>query len=134
MPSPDKLLPLIVILGPTAVGKTSLSLQLAEELNGEIISADSRLFYRGMDIGTAKPSLADRERIPHHLIDVTEPDDVWSLAKFQRAAYAAIADICSRGRLPFLVGGTGQYIWSGAQRAGALTATSVIVKYAQPLN
>jgi tRNA dimethylallyltransferase len=103
-------LPLIVIVGPTAVGKTEISLQLAERLDGEIVSADSRLFYRGMDIGTAKPTPAERLRIPHHLIDVANPDETWSLAVFQRAAADAIADIQRRGKLPFLVGGTGQYI------------------------
>ena len=103
-------LPLIVLVGPTAVGKTELSLQLAERLNGEIVSADSRLFYRGMDIGTAKPSAAERARVPHHLIDVTDPDQTWSLSLFQKAAEEAIADIHARGRTPFLVGGTGQYV------------------------
>ena len=102
--------PLIVILGPTAVGKTETSLQLAERMNGEIISADSRLFYRGMDIGTAKPTLQEQSRVPHHLIDVANPDQIWSLAMFQRAAHRIIADIHQRGRIPFLVGGTGQYI------------------------
>ena len=102
--------PLIVILGPTAVGKTELSLQLAAQLNGEIISADSRLFYRGMDIGTAKPSLQERNIVPHHLIDVADPDETWSLALFQEAACEAIDQIHSRGKIPFLVGGTGQYI------------------------
>jgi tRNA dimethylallyltransferase len=107
MPSLD---PLVVILGPTAVGKTKIAIQLAECLSGEIVSADSRLFYRGMDIGTAKPPLDERQRVPHHLIDITEPDDVISLALFQRLARQAIAEIHSRRRLPFLVGGTGQYI------------------------
>jgi tRNA dimethylallyltransferase len=102
--------PLIVIVGPTAVGKTELSLQLAERLDGEIVSADSRLFYRGMDIGTAKPTPAERSRVPHHLIDVADPDQTWSLTLFQRAATQAIADIRARGKLPFLVGGTGQYV------------------------
>jgi tRNA dimethylallyltransferase len=102
--------PLIVVVGPTAVGKTGISIQLAERLGGEIISADSRLFYRGMDIGTAKPTLEERRRIPHHLIDVANPNETWSLAVFQRAAADAIADIQRRGRLPFLAGGTGQYI------------------------
>ncbi|MEZ0396910.1 MAG: tRNA (adenosine(37)-N6)-dimethylallyltransferase MiaA [Anaerolineales bacterium] len=102
--------PLIVILGPTAVGKTETAIRLAERLGGEIVSADSRLFYRGMDIGTAKPSLAERARIPHHLIDVTTPDRPWSLAVFQKAAEGAISAIHRRGRLPFLVGGSGQYI------------------------
>ena len=76
--------PLIVIVGPTAVGKTALAIEVAGRLNGEIISADSRLFYRGMDIGTAKPSLAERRGIPHHLIDVVDPDETFSLAVFQR--------------------------------------------------
>ncbi len=102
--------PLIVILGPTAVGKTEVSINLAARLNGEIISADSRLFYRGLDIGTAKPDGAARARVPHHLVDVAAPDEIWSLAKFQRAALDAIAAIRARGHLPFLVGGTGQYI------------------------
>ena len=102
--------PLVVIVGPTAVGKTEISIQLAERLGGEIVSADSRLFYRGMDIGTAKPTPEDRLRIPHHLIDVADPDETWSLAVFQRSSAEAIADIQRRGKLPFLVGGTGQYI------------------------
>ncbi len=102
--------PLVVILGPTAVGKTDIAIQLAERLDGEIVSADSRLFYRGMDIGTAKPTPAQRLRVPHHLIDVAEPDETWSLARFQQEACNKIALIHSRGRLPFLVGGTGQYV------------------------
>ena len=101
---------LVILIGPTAVGKTELSLQLAERLNGEIVSADSRLFYRGMDIGTAKPTLEERARVPHHLIDVANPDEIWSLAVFQQRTAEIIADIHARGRLPFLVGGTGQYI------------------------
>ena len=102
--------PLVVILGPTAVGKTEIAIQVAERLGGEIVSADSRLFYRGMDIGTAKPTLVERSRVPHHLIDVAEPDETWSLALFQQKARQAIADIHARGKLPLLVGGTGQYI------------------------
>jgi len=103
-------LPLILIIGPTAVGKTELSIQLAERLNGEIVSADSRLFYRGMDIGTAKPSIEERKRVPHYLIDVANPDEIWSLALFQGEATKIIADIHAREKLPFLVGGTGQYV------------------------
>jgi tRNA dimethylallyltransferase len=102
--------PLIVIVGPTAVGKTGISIQLAERMGGEIVSADSRLFYRGMDIGTAKPTLEERLRVPHHLIDVTDPCTTWNLALFQQAAATAIAGIHARGHLPLLVGGTGQYI------------------------
>ncbi len=103
---------LIVIVGPTAVGKTALALSLAEALGGEIVSADSRLVYRGLDIGTDKPSPADRARVPHHLLDVVDPDEPFSLAAYQDLARAAIADITARGRLPFLVGGTGQYVWA----------------------
>jgi tRNA dimethylallyltransferase len=103
-------LPLIVIVGPTGVGKTEFSILLAERLNGEIVSADSRLFYRGMDIGTAKPTRDERARVPHHLIDIADPDQTVSLADFQAAAVRAILDIGRRGRVPFLVGGTGQYI------------------------
>ena len=102
--------PLIVIVGPTAVGKTEISLKLAEKFNGEIISADSRLFYRGMDIGTAKPTLTERDRIPHHLIDVSNPDQEWSLARYLPQAIKIILEVNRQDRLPFLVGGTGQYI------------------------
>ena len=102
--------PLVVLVGPTAVGKTELSLSLAEKLNGEIISSDSRLFYRGMNIGTAKPSAEEIARVPHHLIDVTDPDESWSLAVFQQEAYRIIDEIHSRGKLPIMVGGTGQYV------------------------
>lgn len=107
--------PLIIILGPTAAGKTSLSLDLAERFGGEIVSADSRLIYRGMDIGTAKPSAAEQARVPHHLLDVTTPDRPLSLAEYQRLAYAAIDDIHRRGRIPFLVGGTVLYVRAVAE-------------------
>lgn len=102
--------PLIVIVGPTAVGKTEIAIQLAERLNGEIVSADSHLLYRGMDIGTAKPTLAEMQRVPHHLVDVADPDETWSLALYQQKARQAIAEIQKRRHLAFLVGGTGQYI------------------------
>jgi tRNA dimethylallyltransferase len=92
------------------VGKTALSLHLAERLDGEIVSADSRLFYRGMDVGTAKPTAEDRARVPHHLIDVADPDETVSLAEFQDLAYAAVDGILARDKLPLLVGGTGQYV------------------------
>ena len=103
---------LILIVGPTAVGKTELAIQLAEHLpsGGEIISADSRLFYRGMDIGTAKPTHEEQARVPHHLIDIADPDEILSLAVFQQKAREAISDIHTRSKIPFLVGGTGQYI------------------------
>ena len=101
---------LIVIVGPTAVGKTALALALAEELGGEIVSADSRQVYRYMDIGTDKPTPAQRRRVPHHLIDVVEPDQPFTLAQYQEMAYAAINGILARGKLPFLVGGSGLYV------------------------
>jgi len=102
--------PLILIVGPTAVGKTELAIQLAERLNGEIVSADSRLFYRGMDIGTAKPTREEQTRVPHYLIDIVDPDEILSLAVFQQKAHQVIADIHTRKKMPFLVGGTGQYV------------------------
>lgn len=107
--------PLIVIVGPTAVGKTEISLRLADHFQGEIVSADSRLFYTGMDIGTAKPSQQERNAVPHHLIDVSPPDQAWSLAIYLPEALKAIHDIHQRGKLPFLVGGTGQYIQAVVQ-------------------
>jgi tRNA dimethylallyltransferase len=105
-------IPLVVILGPTAVGKTEIAIQLAERFDGEIISADSRLFYRGMDIGTAKPTAQDRMRVRHYLIDVANPDDTWSLAIFQQEANKAIHKIHENHHLPFMVGGTGQFVRS----------------------
>lgn len=101
-----------MIIGPTAVGKSALAIKLASSLDGEIISADSRQVYRGMDIGTAKPSQIDRSEIPHHLIDVVDPDEPYSLKLFMTQADVSIRNIRNRGKLPILVGGTGQYIWS----------------------
>ncbi|MCL4529812.1 MAG: tRNA (adenosine(37)-N6)-dimethylallyltransferase MiaA [Chloroflexi bacterium] len=101
---------LILLVGPTAVGKTEIAIQLALRISGEIVSADSRLFYRGMDIGTAKPTHAEQARVPHHLINIANPDEILSLAVFQKMATDAIADIHARGKLPLLVGGTGQYV------------------------
>jgi len=103
--------PVVAIIGPTAVGKTALAVELAQHFDGEIVSADSRQFYRGMDIGTAKPTPDELAQVPHHLIDVADPDEPWSLAAFKREAGAALAEIHRRGKLPFLVGGTGQYIY-----------------------
>jgi tRNA dimethylallyltransferase len=101
---------LVAIVGPTAVGKTEIAIQIAERITAEIVSADSRLFYRGMDIGTAKPTLADRQRVPHYLIDIIDPDQDFSIATYQEEACKAIGQISSHGHLPLLVGGTGQYI------------------------
>ena len=100
----------IVILGPTASGKTSLGIQLAKSLNGEIISGDSMQVYRGMDIGTAKPDMAEREGIPHHLLDILDISEKFSVASFCDLAIRAVEDICSRGKTPVIVGGTGMYI------------------------
>jgi len=104
--------PLIAIVGPTAVGKSKLALALARKFNGEIINADSRQIYRYMDIGTAKPSLEDRNLIPHHLIDIVNPDEQFSLALYQKLASEAVNLIWQRDKIPFLVGGTGLYIWA----------------------
>ncbi len=101
---------LIAILGPTAVGKTALSIKLAEEFRGEIVSVDSRQVYRGMDIGTAKPTADEQRRVRHHLLDIVNPDESFTLSEYQYLAYTAIADIHARGRVPFLVGGSGLYV------------------------
>lgn len=110
MLSPESDKPLVAIVGPTCVGKTETSIYLAEKFKGEIISADSRTFYIGMDIGTAKPSKEELARVPHHLINIAFPDNTLNLAIFQNNAKAAIAEVYSRNHIPFLVGGTGQYI------------------------
>ncbi|WP_127566695.1 tRNA (adenosine(37)-N6)-dimethylallyltransferase MiaA [Paenibacillus xylaniclasticus] len=103
---------LLVLIGPTAVGKTQLSLDIAQAYNCEIISGDSMQVYRGMDIGTAKIMPEERQGIPHHLIDIRNPDEPYSTADFQEDCRRLIADISSRGRIPFIVGGTGLYIES----------------------
>ena len=103
---------LLAVVGPTASGKSELALRLAQRFDGEIVSADSRQVYRYMDIGTAKPSKADRELVPHHLIDVVTPDAAYSLARFLRDAKLAIRETHERGRLPILAGGTAQYVWA----------------------
>jgi tRNA dimethylallyltransferase len=105
-----KKLPLVVIVGPTASGKTSLAVTLAKEYSGEIISADSRAIYKGLDIGTAKPSLKERRGVPHWGIDIVGPEQTFSVADFQRYAKKVIRDIRSRGKIPFLVGGSGLYV------------------------
>lgn len=103
---------LVVIIGPTAVGKTKLSIEIAHRLNGEIISGDSMQIYKGMDIGTAKITKEEMEGIPHHLIDIKEPDDDYSVAEFQETVRPLIDEIADKNKMPMIVGGTGLYIQS----------------------
>ena len=98
------------IVGPTGAGKSALAMAVAERSNCEIVNADSRQFYRGMDLGTAKPSAEDRRRVPHHLIDVRDPDEPLDVAEFAQLARAAIENIAARGRNPLVVGGSGLYL------------------------
>lgn len=102
--------PLIVIVGQTASGKSALALELAKRFNGEIVCADSRTVYRGMDIGTAKPSKEEQKQVPHHLLDILSPDQPLTVAEFKRRADEAIERIRAKGKVPFLVGGTGLYV------------------------
>ncbi len=99
-----------VLAGPTATGKSALALRLAEEKGLEIVNADATLVYKGLDIGTAKPTRAERARVPHHLVDVLEPSEAMSVVRFLDLAEVAIADVLGRGKLPLVVGGTGYYI------------------------
>lgn len=114
----------MVILGPTACGKSRLGIELARRFDGEIVSADSRQVYRGMDIGTAKATPEERALVPHHLLDVVEPTEEFSLAQYQALAFHAILDIARRGKLPILVGGTGLY--------GAAVADNYLLPDAPP--
>ncbi len=107
---PQAEVPLIVIAGPTASGKTALALRIAEELQGEIVSCDSLAVYRLMEIGTAKPTAAERARVPHHCLDIYWPDEACTAGDYARAARAAIADIRERGKLPIVAGGSGLYL------------------------
>ncbi len=104
--------PLVVIVGQTASGKSALATELARRFDIEIIAADARTVYRGMNIGTAKPSTSEQRAIPHHLLDVVSPGDVFTVADFKRFAQNAIGDITSRGKLPVMVGGSGLYIYA----------------------
>lgn len=106
----DAPVPLLAIVGPTAVGKTAVAVEVAHQLDGEIVSADSMLIYRYMDIGTAKPTMAERRGIPHYMIDIVYPDEPYSVALYQAAARQRINEIWQRGKLPLLVGGTGLYV------------------------
>ncbi len=103
-------IPLVIIAGPTAVGKSHLAVELAKRIEGEVISCDSMQVYRGMNIGTAKVTPEETEGIPHHLIDIADPSDLFNVADYQAAAKSAISDIAGRGHIPILTGGTGFYI------------------------
>jgi tRNA dimethylallyltransferase len=123
--APDPLL--IVLAGPTASGKTALSLHLAERFHGEIVSCDSVAIYRDMEIGTAKPDKADRARLPHHLIDIADPTETYTAGDYSRAGRAALSAIASRGHVPIVTGGTGLYLralidglFAGPQRSDSL--------------
>ena len=113
-------IPVIVLVGPTAVGKSSIAVRLAQTLGTELISADSRQIYRYLNIGTDKPDPTEREGVIHHLLDVAEPDEVFSAARFKKLAEGVITRLHSKGRIPLIVGGTGLYVrtliyglWSG---------------------
>ncbi len=107
--------PLVCVVGPTAVGKTALAVELGRKFDGEIVSADSRQVYRGMSIGTAKPTESERAAVPHHLVDIIEPTESFGLGLFLEFATEAVRDIRGRGRLPIVCGGTGQYVWALAE-------------------
>ncbi len=109
---PDRMNRVVAIVGPTGIGKSRLALHLASLFDGEIVSADSRQVYRYLDIGTAKPDPQELSRVPHHLIDIINPDEEFSLPQYKALAYQAIEDIQQRHRLPFLVGGSGLYVWA----------------------
>ena len=139
MQFPDINKKLIIIIGPTGVGKTKLAIELAQAIDGEIVSADSRSFYRGMDIGTAKPKYKERAQIKHHLIDCVNPDTTISLAQFQQVAMKKIDEIQCRNKIPVLVGGTGQYIraitdgWVPPQQAPDENLRNVLNKWAEEI-
>lgn len=120
--------PLVVIVGETASGKSALAMELAIQFDGELICTDSWTVYKGFDIGTAKPSAAERGRVPHHLLNVADPADGFSAPQFQKMAQAAIADIASRGAVPIMVGGTGLYIDSVLFNYGFLPPTAASVR------
>ena len=101
---------MIAIVGPTASGKSALAMRVAERMGGEIVSADSRQVYRGMDIGTAKPTIEERARVPHHLVDIVDPGERYDVLRYQRDGRAALAGIRTRGRVALVVGGTGLYV------------------------
>jgi len=120
--------PAVLLMGPTASGKSALALALAQQLGGEIVSVDSAQVYRGMDIGTAKPSAAERAQVPHHLIDIVPPTDAYSAARFVRDALAAIAAVRARGRVPIMAGGTMLYFKALTQGLSALPPSNAAVR------
>lgn len=121
---------MVVLAGPTASGKSEVALLLAEHLGGEIVSADSMQVYRGMDIGTAKPSSADRARVPHHLVDIVDVTESFDAAQFAREAHAAVADIEARGRRAILCGGTGLYFNAFFGGVGTAPAVEAELRHA----
>jgi tRNA dimethylallyltransferase len=121
-------LPAVLLMGPTASGKSALALALAETYGGEIVTVDSAQVYRGMDVGTAKPSLAERAHVPHHLIDIRDPTEAYSAAQFVRDAQGAIAGIRARGRLPIVAGGTMLYFKALAEGLSQLPAADAAVR------
>lgn len=122
------MVPAVLLMGPTASGKSALALALAQQLGGEIVSVDSAQVYRGMDIGTAKPSAAERAQVPHHLIDIVPPTDAYSAARFVRDALAAIAAVRARGRVPIMAGGTMLYFKALTQGLSALPPSNAAVR------
>ncbi|HTL76322.1 MAG TPA: tRNA (adenosine(37)-N6)-dimethylallyltransferase MiaA [Casimicrobiaceae bacterium] len=122
------MIPCIVLVGPTAIGKSAIALALARRVGGEIVSADSAQVYRGMDIGTAKPDAAARAAIPHHLLDLIEPTDAYSAARFRGDAIAAIDAIRGRGRMPIVVGGTMLYVKALREGLSALPAADAVLR------
>lgn len=120
--------PAIAIMGPTASGKTAFALEVAERFGGEIVSVDSALVYRGLDIGAAKPTADEQARVPHHLLDVREPWQAYSAAEFAQDARRALDDIAARGRLPILAGGTGLYFQALLEGLAAMPAADTAVR------
>ena len=110
VPNEQKKIPLLVIAGPTASGKTKLSIDLAKRFDGEIVSADSMQIYKRLDIGTAKPTAWEQAQAPHHMIDVVEPGEQYSVSRYAQQAAQCVDDILARGKLPIVCGGTGLYI------------------------
>ena len=116
---PSAVGPLVYVVGPTAVGKTALAVAVARRFGGEVVNADSRQVYRGMTIGTAKPTPEERAAAPHHLLDIIDPPEPFGLALFLERASEAVPGIRSRGRLPIVCGGTGQYVWALVEGAAS---------------